>query len=311
MEHESTDNAQVEALAIPVVSRVAGYINQVTVSDYQAVSDTQLLVKIDDREFVLAVEQAKADIVSAQSDLANANAQLQSSQVNQTVAQANVDVQQVRLDKAQADLQRDENLFADHSITQKQLDDSRSNVLTAQKQLKASQDQVAYAVSQIANARAQAARVNAQIELKKVALDNAKLRLSYCVIHSPISGKVGKTNLQPGQYVQPGQTLFTIVNNQKFWVTANFKETQIASFHEGMEAEITLDGYPEQKIKAKIVSFSEATGARFALLPPDNATGNFVKVTQRVPVKLEILNLKEVAPILRAGLSAEVEIKTK
>lgn len=308
--HESTDNAQIETNATPIVSRLAGYIDSVNVSDYQTVSAGSVLVKIDNREYEIAVEQAKADLLSAQADLSTANAQLVSTNANSKVAAANLSVQKVRLNKAKADYERDQNLFKENSITRKQLEDSKANFETAQKQLNANQDQLAFAESQISNNKAQIEKVQALIIAKKAALKNANLRLSYTNITSPINGKVGKTNLQPGQYVQPGQSLFTIVNNETFWITANFKETQIEKLHEGMEAEVKLDGYENVKINAKIASLSDATGARFTLLPPDNATGNFVKVTQRVPVRLSIENIADVKQYLKAGLSVTVSIKT-
>ncbi len=308
--HESTDNAQIETNAIPIVSRLAGYIDSIAIQDYQTIKVGTTLVTIDKREYVIAVEQAKADVLSAQADLSNANAQLVSANVNSHVVEANLDVQKVRLNKAKADLERDQSLFKDNSITRKQLEDSKANYETAQKQFRANQDQVSYAESQIRNSQAQIEKVNASIIAKKAALSNAQLRLTYTTITAPASGKVGKTNLQPGQYVQPGQSLFTIVNNENYWVTANFKETQIENLHEGMDAEIKLDGYPNLKVKAKIMSLSDATGARFSLLPPDNATGNFVKVTQRVPVRLSIENIAEVKAFLKAGLSVTVDIKT-
>lgn len=308
--HESTDNAQIETNAVPIVSRLAGYIDSVNVQDYQTVKAGEVLVTIDNREYALAVDQAKADLLSAQADLANAEAQLESAKMNYNVVQANLDVQQVRLNKTKADLDRDQQLFKDNSITRKQLDDTRSASETAQKQLRSNQDQLKYAASQINNNKAQIEKVKAQIAAREAGLNNAQLRLSYTIVKSPITGKVGKTNLQPGQYVQPGQSLFTLVNNEQYWVTANFKETQIEKLHEGMAAEIKLDGYPDVKVHAKIASLSDATGARFALLPADNATGNFVKVTQRVPVKLSIENLSEVKEFLKAGLSVTVDIKT-
>jgi len=308
--HESTDNAQVESNAVPIVSRLAGYIDSLTIGDYVEVKAGQALVTIDAREYELAVKQGEADLLSAKADLTNAQAQLVNSNLNKNVAQANLDVQKVRANKAQDDYTRDQNLFKDNSITRKQLEDSKANNETAQKQLRANTDQVNYAISQINNAQAQIEKMRAQVETKQAALDNAKLKLSYTRMTSPVAGKIGKTNLQKGQYVQPGQTLFTVVNNEQYWIIANFKETQLEKLKEGMPAEISLDGYPDVKVKATIASLSDATGARFALLPPDNATGNFVKVTQRVPVKLTIDNMDEVKQYLKAGLSVTVDIKT-
>jgi len=143
-------------------------------------------------------------------------------------------------------------------------------------------------------------------------LIRAKLKLSYCKISAPAAGRIGKLSLEVGQYVQPGQTLFTIVNDEKYlgpWQIS--KETQIEKDEEGQEVRITLDGYRDTPIKGKVSSFSLATGARFSLLPPDNSTGNFVKVTQRVPVKIEIDKAEDYKNILKAGLSVDVEVKVK
>lgn len=308
--HETTDNAQIETNATPIVSRLAGYVDSVNVSDYQEVKAGNTLVKIDNREYMIALEQAKADLLSAQADLLAAEAQLASTRANSKVADANLVVQKVRYNKAKSDYERDQNLFKENSITRKQLEDSKANYETAQKLVIASEDQLNVAETQINNSVAQTEKVQALIVARKAALKNAELRLSYTTITSPINGKIGKSNLQPGQYVQPGQSLFTIVNNETYWITANFKETQIENLHEGMEAEVKLDGYENIKIKAKVASLSDATGARFTLLPPDNATGNFVKVTQRVPVRLSIENIAEVKQYLKAGLSVTVSIKT-
>lgn len=308
--YESTDNAQIETNTVPIVSRLSGYVDSVALIDYQDVKQGALLLHIDDREYRIAVQQAEADVLSAEADITNAKAQLTNAEMSRNYAQANADVQQVRLNKAQEDLQRDEALLKDQSITRKQYLDSKSNFETAQKLLRASKDQLQLASSQIVNAHAQIEKNKAVLETKKAILDNAVLKLSYTRITAPFNGKVGKTNLQKGQYVQPGQNLFTIVNNDEFWIVANFKETQLEKLKEGMEAEISVDGYPDKVVKAKISGMSDATGARFALLPPDNATGNFVKVTQRVPVKLSIENLEEVRSFLKAGLSVTVDIKT-
>jgi membrane fusion protein (multidrug efflux system) len=309
--YESTDNAQLESNAVPVISRIAGYIDSVSVDDYQEIKAGQLLLVVDDREYQIAVAQAEADLLQAEADLASAKAAYANVGAAESVASANSDVLQTRLSKAQTDLNRDEALFADGSITRKQLDDSRANVETARKQLIAGGAQTRQAAVQGGSASAQIQRAQATIATRKAALEQAKLRLSYTQIYAPSNGRVGKTNLEKGQYIQPGQSLTTVVNNETFWLVANFKETQLKSLSLGQPVEITLDGYPDQKIHGKITSFSEATGARFSLLPPDNSSGNFVKVTQRVPVKIEFDNSPDLKPILKAGLSAEVDVRIK
>ncbi|MGC4020573.1 MAG: HlyD family secretion protein [Cyclobacteriaceae bacterium] len=311
MKYESTDNAQIETNAVPIVSRLAGFIDSVSVIDYGDVKEGQLLISIDDREYILAVLQADNDLANAKADLANAQAQLNNSQANKQVAIANQDVQQTRLQKAADDLKRDEGLFKDGAITQKQLDDSRNNLESAQKQLTSNQKQVAFATTQVVTSEAQIRKAQATVETRMAALDLSKLRLSYCNVFAPVNGQIGKRNLEVGQYIQPGQPLMTVVNKDKFWVVANFKETQLEKMKVGQEATIKLDGYPDVDIKGKVSSLSLATGAKFSLLPPDNATGNFVKITQRVPVKIEIDDDAKYKDILRAGLSVEVEVNVK
>ena len=307
--YESTDNAQVESRAIPVIARVAGYIDSLRVDDYGKVAAGEALITIDPEELRLSLVQAQAEWQNAQADMANAQAALLNAGANKRVASANADVQRTRKEKAFADLTRDEALFKEGAITQKQLDDSRSTHESASKQYTANAEQVNYASTQVSIAQAQIQKINALIETRKAAVDQAKLKLSYCSIKAPAAGRIGKLSLEVGQYVQPGQTLFTIVNDEKYWIVANFKETQIEKMKEGQEVEITLDGYRHTPIKGKVSSFSLATGAKFSLLPPDNSTGNFVKVTQRVPVKIEIDKAEDYKHILKAGLSVDVEVK--
>ncbi len=170
-------------------------------------------------------------------------------------------------------------------------------------------DQVSVATTQVAIAEAQVQKIKALIETRKASLDQARLRLSYCHLDAPSNGRIGKLSLEVGQYVQAGQPLFTVVNDDKFWIVANFKETQLEKMKEGQEVEVRLDGYPDLHIRGKVSSFSLATGAKFSLLPPDNSTGNFVKVTQRVPVKIELIDEAGYKSALKAGLSVDVEVK--
>jgi len=309
LDFESTDNAQVESNAIPVLSRISGYTDSVYISDYQEVKAGQELLKIDDREYAIAVAQAEADLLQAEADLAAARAGLRNVDASEKVASANSEVMKTRLQKALSDYARDEAMFNDGSITKKQLEDSRSNVETARTQLYAGNSQINQANVQSGSADAQIKKAEALIATRKAALDQAKLRLSYATLTAPVSGRIGRKAVETGQYVQPGQNLFTIVNNEDFWIVANFKETQMKDLHQGSKAEIFIDSYPDQLIEGTIESFSEATGAKYSLLPPDNASGNFVKVTQRVPVKIRFTNTPELKKILKAGLSARVDVR--
>ncbi|CCH51494.1 secretion protein HlyD family protein [Fibrisoma limi BUZ 3] len=320
---ETTDNAQIEGNSAPVLARVAGYVQQVNVADYATVKKGQVLATIDPQEYDVALQQAEADYQStladlqtARAELANAQANLRNVQAGLKVAQTNADVQAIRRDKARNDLNRDQNLYKEQSLTQKQLEDSRNNAHVQASQYQATVEQVAQArttqgVAQAAIQRAQAniQKVEALLKVKQAAIENAKLRVGYAQITAPIEGKIGRKNVVVGQYVQPGQNLMTIVADSTFWVVANFKETQLEKMKIGQPVNIKLDAYPNLDIKGKVVSLSEATGARFALLPPDNASGNFVKITQRVPVKIEIQNPQNYKEQLRAGLSTEVAVQ--
>ncbi len=309
LKHESTDNASIECYSMPVIARVGGYIDSLPLNDYLAVKKGDLLLIIDDREYTIAKTQAEADLQQAEADLENAKAQLINSQMNAKVAQANAGVQKTRIDKAVNDLNRDQSLYNDNSVTKKQLEDSKSNLETQQKQYDANNDQVSLASAQISTSNSAIKKSEAVINTRKALLDASILKLSYTKIYAQAEGKTGKLNLEKGQFVQPGQTLFTIVNTSDFWIVANFKETQIEHLKEGKEVDVYVDGYPDVKIKGTITSLSEATGAKYSLLPPDNATGNFVKVTQRVPVKITIENQLQYKNILRAGLSVTVEVE--
>lgn len=336
---ETTDNAQVETHTSPVLARVAGYLQAVQVADYAEVHKNDTIAVIDDAEYRIAVQQseadysqaqadldqAQADLAAAQADLRNAQVGLENAGLNTDAVSANADVILVRRNKAFQDYQRDQALLAEKAITQRQLDDSKARYDELVKQYDAAIDQTTFtkgatktANVQIDRARAQIQRINAQLKraeanlaVRKAQLDQANLRLSYTRIPAPIDGKIGRKNIEPGQYVQPGQTLCTVVNDETFWIVANFKETQISHIAEGQPVKITLDAYPKADIHGKVASLSEATGAKFSLLPPDNASGNFIKITQRVPIKITIDDPDKYKDLLRAGLSAEVEVRVK
>ncbi|HEY0111040.1 MAG TPA: HlyD family secretion protein [Fibrella sp.] len=322
-QYESTDNAQIEGTSAPVLARVAGYVQAVNVDDYATVKRGQPLLTIDPQEYEVALQQAEADyqstladINTAQADLASARASSRNVAQNLRVTQSTAAVQAVRRNKAQTDLQRDQNLFNDQSLTRKQLDDSRNNVDVQTQTYQSNQEQIGLArtqqgVAQAGILKAQSAiqKMQAVLKVKAAAVESAKLRLTYAKLTAPITGKIGKKNAVVGQYVQPGQTLMTIVNDSTFWVIANMKETQLEKITVGQPVDIRIDAYPNLDVKGRVASLSEATGARFALLPPDNSSGNFVKITQRVPVKIEILNPEKYKDKLRAGLSVDAAVR--
>lgn len=311
LSYEGTDNAQIESNAVPVLSRVSGYIDHFKLLDYQQVKQGDTLVVVDDHEYILAVKQAEADLLAAQADLSSAESQIPTIGSDQDVASAGISVEEVTLRQAKRDVARDEALFKEGSITQRQYERSQSAYQTAVQMLASSKSKLKQAGTQTGNAKAQIMRAKATIAARETALEKAKLNLSYTKIIAPAAGKLGKTNLKTGQYVQGGQQLFNLVSNDNYWIVANFKETQIEHMKVGQVVDIIVDGYPDQKITGTISDFSDATGARFSLLPPDNSTGNFVKVTQRVPVTIQINNAASLKGILKAGLSVDVDVKVK
>lgn len=307
--YEETDNAQIEMRLTPILSRVAGYVDKIYVEDFGNVKKGQLMMTIDTTELSLQLDEMEADYNQAFADIDNAKASLNNAQASISLSKGNTDVIALRRDKALNDLNRDKGLYESKVITKKQLDDSQSNYDITLKQLETSIKDTKVAESKLNVLQSQLEKANAQVKLKKTRIDQQKLKISYCSIYATSDGNIGKRNVDAGQFVQAGMPVFTIVNNQDLWIVANFKESQIKNLQTGKEVEIKVDGYPNLEVKGKITTISEATGARFSLLPPDNATGNFIKVTQRIPVKIEIENMDKYKNILRAGMSVDVATK--
>jgi membrane fusion protein (multidrug efflux system) len=308
LSHETTDNAQVETQISPVLPRVSGYVKTIAVNDYDSVKSGQLLVQLDDDELQAQLLQMEADYQAAQADISNAKAALNNASISLKVNRGNIDLSEVRMKQAEEDYQRNTNLFADQAITKKQFDDSRYALEQATVQFDNSHKDLHSADSRIPILLASIQKAEASMAMKKAIIEQQKLKISYSRVYAPQAGKIGKRNVSEGQFVQAGSPLFSIVNDTSYWIVANFKETQIRKFVPGMEVEFTLDAYPDTKLKGSIESVSEATGAKFSLLPPDNASGNFVKVTQRVPVKIRIRDIDKYRNILRAGLSVDVSV---
>ena len=311
MTHESTDNAQVETQITPVLPRVAGYVKTIAVKDYDSVKTGQLVVELDDAELQTQLLEMEADYRQAEVDVINAKAALNNAIVTLRVNRGSIELNQMRKKKSEEDLTRDQSLYNDQAITRKQLDDSKFSVQTAGQQLENSKTDLTAAESRIAVLQAGVTKAEAGLGVKKAKIEEIKLKLTYTRIYAPQAGKIGKKNVSEGQYVQAGSPLFSIVNDTTYWIVANFKENQLRKLYPGKEVDVEVDAYPDMKIKGRIESLSEATGAKFSLLPPDNASGNFVKVTQRVPVKIQIEDISKYQSVLRAGLSVSVTAETK
>jgi membrane fusion protein (multidrug efflux system) len=309
--YETTDNAQIETYTVPVVPRVGGYVSSVSMKDFEQVKKGQLLVDIDDREQQLALTEMEAVYQQLLTDVENAKANIKNTGMTISAAETNITATVLRKEKAQKDSERDAKLFADNAITRRQAEDSKSNVDILSAQYEGQKQDIVASKSRLDILYSNVHKAEAALAVQRAKIDQQKLRLTYSKVYANENGKIGRKSVEPGQYIQPGQTLATIVQDSLYWIVANFKETQIGRLAIGQEASIKLDAYPDLELKGKIADFSDATGAKYALLPPDNASGNFVKVTQKIPVKIVIDGVEKYRDKLRAGMSLEVEVKIK
>ena len=321
--HEETDDAQIEANISPVIPRVAGYVKAVMVKDNQLVKKGDTLLILDDRDLALKVLQAEAALATAQTNLVVAQAATNASRANISstkagvfTADAQIEAAKINVWRATQDYDRYANLIKDHSITQQQFEQAQAAKQTAEKQLQilASQkNQIAQqtnaVTSQSSATSSQIGVANAMIKQKEVEVAEAKLNLSYSVIVVQEPGMVSKVSIQQGQFLQPGQSVFSIVLSNDVWVVGNFKETQFEKMKIGQKVTVHADAFPNHPFEATLTSFSPATGSRFALLPPDNASGNFVKVVQRLPVKIEFnKSADSLVNQLRPGMNVAVDV---
>jgi membrane fusion protein (multidrug efflux system) len=307
--HESTDNAQVDGHIVPVLAKVGGYVTAVLVQDNDSVRNGQTLVRIDDAEYRVKVAQADADLAAAQSAAGGrqftgqSQAAVATASGQRSALDAQIQAALANQQKANADLARMRDLVSKQIVSAQQLDAAQAAAAAAAADVEALQRQAAAAGGTVQNAQAGVRLAQARLQAAQSALDNAKLQLSYTNVTAPETGTISKKQVEVGQLVQAGQTLMSIVADTGTWVTANFKETQLNKMHVGQPVEFDVDAYPGCEAEGKVQSLSGATGARFALLPPDNATGNFTKVVQRLPVRIAITKGCGPTHPLRPGMS--------
>lgn len=306
--HETTDNAQVETQIVPVLTRIPGYIKTLYVRDYDSVAKGQLLAELEDAETQAQLLEAEADLNQSRSELTNAQVSIQSARKSIEVSRGAVDLNELRLNKAITDDARDQRLLTEGALTRKAAEETRYNLDLAKQNLLNSRAELKVAESKIDLLNTTVQRANNFIALKEARIAQLKLKLSYTQIYSPLSGRIGRRQVAEGQFVQPGTPFFSVVNDTSFWVVANFKENQLHALRPGKQVSLRLDAFPDLDLTGTIANLSEATGAKFALLPPDNASGNFVKVTQRVPLKINIDQIEKVRSSLRAGMSVFVVV---
>lgn len=310
MHHEDTDDAQIDGDISPVLARVPGYVSEIRFEENQPVKKGDTLVKLDDRDLRVKVEQAEAAVENAKAGVSVAQANVNTAQANFETAKSGIESAKVRLWKATQDYTRYENLLKEKAVTRQQFDGAKAEKESAEAQLSVASKQQSAAAVQVEAANRQVQVANSIVSQRKADLDFALLQLSYATILSPANGKASKKNIQPGQLVNAGSPLFAVVSDEALYVIANFKETQLEDMSKDQKVEVVVDALPNHKIEGVVYSISSATGAKFSLLPPDNATGNFVKVVQRVPVKILLKADTEIASKIRPGMSVKVSVVT-
>ena len=304
-----TDNAQVRRQITPVNTRVQGFVKRICFEEYQPVRKGDTLLVIEDAEFRLRLAQAEADLANALSGSSVVSAGLETTRNDLTVSDAAIEESRVQLDNARREEVRYRNLLAEDAVTRQQYE----QVQTACEVAEARYERLLRSKRSTSLGREEQARRLEQhaaaVRLAEAAVDLARLNLSYTVVLAPCDGVTGSKDIHEGQLVQPGQVLVDVVDGSDLWVIANYRETQLPRIREGAEVTMTADAVPGVTYRGVVEAISDATGAAFSLLPQDNATGNFVKVEQRVPVRISLEgNAPEALGLLRAGLNVECKV---
>src|SRR6202790_311686 len=308
--YESTDDAAVEAHVIQVSPKISAHVQAAHFDDNYQVSRGDLMIELDPRDYEVALASAEANLASTKSKLTESEAQENVAQAGLGQAKADLASAQATAENARSDFQRNEQLYKTHGIDRREYEASAAQaksqaatVESAAKRINSQEAQVHLASAQKVTAAAEAKQADAQVQ-------QARLQLSYTKIFAPFDGRITKKSIEPGDYVQPGQTLFSLVPPE-VWVIANFKETQLKQMKAGQPVSIEVDALPGREFRAHIESFQVGTGSVFTLLPPENATGNYVKVVQRVPVKIVFDQAAANLDRLLAGESVEPRVNTR
>ena len=307
--HEDTDDAQLDADVSPVISRVAGYIKEIRFEDNQQVKKGDTLLTIDESDFIIRLAQSNAALENADAGISIAKANVASAQASIDAAKSVVDAMKIRVWKSKQDFDRYQELLNTHAVTTQQFETAKVEKESAEAAMQTAIRQQQTATMQMKTMEQQVGVTESMKAQRQADVDYAKLQLSYINVIAPASGIATKKNVQLGQLVNAGSPLCAIVNDSNIYVTANFKETQLTRMKEGLTVEVIADAFPDEKIEGKVYRLSAATGARFSLLPPDNATGNYVKVVQRIPVKIKLNGSRELLSRLKPGMSVKVSVK--
>lgn len=339
LKYESTDDAYIEGDVIPLSSRVPGYIRSIPVKNNQWVEKSQLLVELDPTAFEVRLEQAQANVAIAEASIKTSESQLESAKNLLAQAKADVNVAEAARDHtiaeehvadteltlAKADLKRIQQLPESTAVSKQSVDHAQAAVTTKEAELASAKQESLQAEAQVKRMQAavgvaegtvderasQVEEAKRRLDAAKAAMKAAQLDLDHTKVYAPVAGKINSRAAELGAWVQPGQVLVAVVPAE-VWVVANLKETQLANVHPGQTVEISVDAYPGREFRGHVDSIQPGTGSRFSLLPAQNATGNFVKVVQRVPVKILLDDGGDMKSLnLVPGMSVEPEISIK
>ena len=308
---ESTDDAYVASDVSVISPKVEGYIKAVGIRENQAVKKGEVLFVIDDSDFAAKVAQGQAAVATEEAALATFASRLDLQQAMIAQAQATVQSAEADLTRTQQDFKRYSALMTTDFASRQRYEQAQADARKAEAEAAKSRAALAAAQSQLGVLQSQRQEEAAKLQQARANLKLAQNDLDNTVIRAPISGVAGNRAGQVGQYVKPGTELLSVVPLPRVYVTANFKETQLTQMRPGQRAEVSVDAYPDHPLAGRIDSFAPASGAQFSLLPPDNATGNFTKIVQRVPVRIALPREGPLARLLRPGLSVTVTVDTR
>jgi len=310
--YEITNDAIIDQYITPVNARVSGYIKEVRFTEHQFVHAGDTLLIIDDSEYRIKEMDAEAALMDAKNAASVLSSNIVTASTNVAVSGANIEEAKARLWKSEQDLNRYKNLLDAEAVSQQQYDQIKSDYEAQKAHLDALLKQKESLTSTSTQVSKQQGSVEANILRRQAELDMAKLNLSYTIITAPYDGYVGRRTLEPGQLVQVGQTITNMIKNEQKWVTANYREMQIENIYIGQKVRIEVDAISNKTFYGRVTAISEATGAKFSMLPTDNSAGNFVKIQQRIPVRIEFENISdEDMQKLRAGMMVTTEAVKK
>jgi membrane fusion protein (multidrug efflux system) len=305
--YEETNDAQVETYINPISARVSGFIEKVNFEEHQYVKAGDTLIVIDDREYKAKVMEAEAALEDAKARLIVLSAEINTTSSGTDINNDMIDAAKAKFIEKKQDLQRYTNLLEEEAATRQEYEQVKSKYDVAMSEFNASKNTLKTTHSKIEELKSNKALLKAELKQKEALLEFAKISLSYTMVTAPYSGRLGRKTVQQGQQIQAGQSIVPIIDENNKWVTANFKETQIEGMKVGQPVEIAIDGFSDKKYLGSIEAIAGSTGSKFSLLPADNSTGNFIKITQRIPVKIKFEGSG--LAYIKAGMNVIVSVK--